>query len=99
MSNETPADKKPRDQLTRIKVKHLYFPASEHMDLAFGSSSSQISNLACYQEVAGRQYFACDWIPAWHMFEVQLMSGDHKPSGEPQYIMPHQVKRWVRAMP
>ena len=101
--NETPADKKPSqplppkqpDGLVRIKCKHIYF--GDAFDLAFGSSSSQISNVACYQVGENRTGFEADFLPAWQMFEIWQMSGAWERVGESQFVTASYIRRWLKA--
>lgn len=95
--NETPGDKKlaptpPLERLTRIRCAHLYF--AENIDLAYGSSSSQISNLKCGKGEDGRPYYECDFIPAWQSFEIYFVRGEQIDS---QMIPACHIRRWVKA--
>lgn len=97
MSNETQSDKKPtapaapKDTLTRVPVKHLYF--ADNLDF---QGQSQVSNLKCgrHPEGAGAWY-TCDFIPAWQQFEIT----QHRVNVEPAVrLMPTlHVRTWEKA--
>ena len=62
---EKPAEK-PKDNLTRVKVLHLYF--ADNVDV---QGHSQISNLKCYPDPAQQpNYHTCDCVPAWQAVEI-----------------------------
>lgn len=99
--NETASDKKPAapqpksgDGLTRIRIKHLYF--HDAFDLAYGSSSSQISNVSGGPQAENRAYYDLEFIPAWQHIEIVACSADGAFVSS-QMVPIHQVKRWVRA--
>lgn len=98
--NETASDKKPAPQqpkpsdgLTRIRIKHLYF--HDTFDLAYGSSSSQLSNIACGQQAPGRPYYDADFLPGWQHVEIFDCTADGSIKGSQMVPIRH-VKRWVK---